>query len=332
VPQDVPVTDRPAHDDAAEPHALVPALRRAAPALPPAVESTVDVAVGAAVTVARPVVGVTLALGRAAEPFLRDTVQLLAHPPLVPERLTLGHLADRLGARGRVVRRAAGGDAAEVGGQVLDVAVPTVLDPVLDRIDLTTLVISRVDLARLVAAVLDRMDLTQVVLERVDLDPIVTKVLDGMDLTQVVLDRVDLGSVVESALDTLDLTELVRSRVDLKSIAEEVIDEVDLPEIIRGSTTGVATDVVDGGRMVAINGDEVVNRIVDRVLLRRKARRTAAAGWTGTDDDAARSVSELLTGGKPGEGVADAEPHGAADPAPEPTAGDQASGTQAEEA
>jgi hypothetical protein len=119
----------------------------------------------------------------------------------------------------------------------------------------------------------------------------------------------------------------VRSRVDLKSIAEEVIDEVDLPEIIRGSTTGVATDVVDGGRMVAINGDEVVNRIVDRLLLRRKARRTAAAGWTGTDDDAVRSVSELLTGAKPGEPYPDDE----ATPA-DPATGDHGTGPKAGEA
>ena len=311
MPEDVPVTDDRGDADATdEPVALVPALRPSAPALPPAVEGTIDVAIGAAVTVARPVVGVTLALGRAAEPFVRDTVHLLAHPPLVPEQLTLGHLATTLAGRGRLVRRAAGGDAAEATGQVLDIAVPSVLDPVLDRIDLTSLVISRVDLGRLVAAVLDRMDLTEVVLERVDLEPIVTRALDGMDLTTVVLERVDLGTVIERALDTMDLTDTVRSRVDLKSIAEEVIDEVDLPEIIRGSTTGVAADVVDGTRLVAMNGDEVVNRIVDRLLLRRKARRTAAAGWTGTDDDEVRTVTELLTGDGPGAAGPSTRPEG----------------------
>jgi hypothetical protein len=61
----------------------------------------------------------------------------------------------------------------------------------------------------------------------------------------------------------------------------------------------VAADVVDGTRLVAMNGDEVVNRIVDRLLLRRKARRTAAAGWTGTDDDEVRTVTDMLTGDGP---------------------------------
>lgn len=300
---------------------LVPARRPAAPALPPVVTATVDVALGAAVTVARPALEVATALGRAGWPFVRDTAQLVAHPPLVPERLTLGHLAERLADRGRLVRTAAGEDAVEAGGQVLDVAIPAVVDPVLDRLDLTTLVISRVDLARLVGAVLDRMDLTAVVLERVDLEPIITSALDGLDLTALVLDRVDLGSVIDGALDSMDLTELVRTRVDLKGIAEEVIEEVDLPEIIRGSTTGVAADMVDGSRMVAITGDEMVNRIVDRLLLRRKARRTETHGWTGTDDESVRSVGEFLAGEAAPEG-AGTTPGG---PAPGPSAASTAS-------
>ena len=119
-------------------------------------------------------------------------------------------------------------------------------------------------------------------------------VLDRMDLTEVVLERVELGRVINGALDQIDLNDLVRTRVDLASIAEEVIDDVDLPEIIRDSTTGVAGAVVDGTRLRAVEGDELVNRLVDRILLRRKARRTAAAGAS-LDEDT------TLFGARPGE-------------------------------
>jgi hypothetical protein len=70
----------------------------------------------------------------------------------------------------------------------------------------------------------------------------------------------------------------VRTQVDLAGIAEEVIDEVNLPEIIRESSTGVAAEVVDGARMSAVSGDELVSRWVDRVLLRRQKRRTEVPG------------------------------------------------------
>jgi hypothetical protein len=217
------------------------------------VQGPIDVALGAGLVVARPVVGVTVSLVAAFAPLARDTVALLARPPLVPVAWTPAAIVEGLAARGRVVRVAGVEDAGAAGGEVLDVLIPTVLERVLDRIDLTELVLQRVDLERIVDAVLARMD-----------------------LTEVVLDGVDLGRLVNGALDQVDLTELVRERVDLAGIAEEVIDEVNLPEIIRESTTGVAAEVVDGTRLRAVQGDELVNRLVDRILLRRKARETAA--------------------------------------------------------
>ena len=209
---------------------LVPVVKPGAPTLPAAVQVPLDVALGATVVVARPVVGVTSALVRAFAPLARDTAALVARPPLVPEPLTPAAWIDALSHHGRTVRLAGSEDLEVAGGEALDVVIPTVLERVLDRIDITELVLQRVDLERIVGAVLDRMDLTEVVLER----------------------------------------------VDLAGIAEEVIDDVDLPEIIRDSTTGVAGAVVDGTRLRAVEGDELVNRLVDRILLRRKARKTAA--------------------------------------------------------
>ena len=252
-----------------EPRTSLPVVRRAGPQLPASVEGPVDVALGAAVLAARPVFGAALSVGRAVEPIARGVWGLAVRPPLVPHDWTPGAVAERLATRGRQVRFAAGADVSELTGQTLDVVVPTVLDPVLDRIDLTALVIGRVDLERLVGAV-----------------------LDTMDLTELVLDRVDLHAIVEAALDSLDLTQLVRDRVDVAALAEEVVEEIDLPDIIRESSTGVAGEVVDGARLSAVTGDELVNRWIDRFLQRRKARRTQAPGESAPDAAAGEGDSD----------------------------------------
>ncbi|HSN07167.1 MAG TPA: hypothetical protein VLV82_07450 [Candidatus Angelobacter sp.] len=264
------MSDGPVHGDAGAEDArpLLPVVRRAGPRLPASVETPVDVALGAAVTVARPVVAVAVGASRAVEPLVRVAWSLALRPPLVPESWTPAALAVRLADRGRHVRFAAGADATELGGQTLDVLVPSVLEPVLDRVDLTGLVLDRVDLERLVAAVLDRLD-----------------------LTELVLDRVDLHRVVESALDSLDLTQLVRDRVDVAALAEEVVEEIDLPDIIRESSTGVAGDVVDGARLSAVAGDELVNRWIDRFLQRQRRHIHRSTG-TPTPADGAATTGE----------------------------------------
>jgi hypothetical protein len=169
-----------------------------------------------------------------------------------------------------------GMDLTEVVLQRVDLA--PIVTSALDQLDLTGVVLERVDLERIVTSALDSLDLTSVVLDRVNLERIVSAALVELDLTQVVLEQVDLGTVVQGALDQLDLNAIVRERVDLAGIAEEVIDEIDLPEIIRESTGGVATEAVRGVRMTSIDADERLNKIVDRVLLRRRGRKTDAPG------------------------------------------------------
>ena len=85
--------------------------------------------------------------------------------------------------------------------------------------------------------ILDQMDLTEIVLKRVDLVKVVDAVLDQMDLTEIVLKRVDLVRVVDAVLDQMDLI----------ALANEIIDGVDLPEIIRDSTGSMASETVKGG-------------------------------------------------------------------------------------
>ncbi len=144
---------------------------------------------------------------------------------------------------------------------------PRLVGAVLDRLDLTELVVSRVDLDRVargldVEAVLDRLDLTELVVSRVDLDRVargldVEAVLDRLDLTELVVSRVDLDRVargldVEAVLDRLDLTELVMSRVDLDRIAgtldiEAIAHRLDLNALAaRIDLIGLAEQVVVG--------------------------------------------------------------------------------------
>ncbi|MBI1377548.1 MAG: hypothetical protein GC157_08720 [Frankiales bacterium] len=265
---DDPVTGPVGAPAAGEPgREVVPVVHRAGPRMPAAVEVPLDVALGAAVVVARPVLAAGSVVRRTVGPVARVGLALLARPPLVHPDWTPAALAQRLGDRGRQVRFAAGADVTAAGNDALDLLVPAVMGPVLDRVDITGIVLERVDLERLVVAV-----------------------LDSMELTDVVLDRVDLQRIVESAIASIDLTEIVRSRVDLAGLAEDVIEEVDLPEIIRESSTGVAAEVVDQARLSAVAGDELVNRWVDRIMLRRKARRTTAPGAEARAQEEVRSA------------------------------------------
>jgi hypothetical protein len=95
------------------------------------------------------------------------------------------------------------------------------------------------------------MDLTALVRERVDLDAIVGEV----DIDAVAA-RLDIDAVID--------------RVDLVGLAQGVMDALDLPAIIRGSTASVASESVQDVRLQSIAADEVVTRVVDRLLLRRR--------------------------------------------------------------
>jgi hypothetical protein len=162
---------------------------------------------------------------------------------------------------------------------LLDVLVPLVVDEILDRIDLTQIVIDRVKVMRIVdevdiAGIVGHLDFDSIVesvpidhiLELVDINGIVARV----NLNQVMA-RVDVNAIVS----TVDIDAIV-SRVDLGKIANEVIADIDLPEIIWESSSGMASESVVGVRMQGRAADERINRIVDRVLRRRRDRNTEA--------------------------------------------------------
>jgi hypothetical protein len=137
----------------------------------------------------------------------------------------------------------------------LGYVVPRLVEAVLDRLDLTELVVQRVDLDRVargldVEAVLDRLDLTELVVQRVDLD----RVARGLDV-QAIGDRLDLDALA--------------ARLDLVGLAERVVVGIDLPQLIRDSTGSVASEGIAGVRMQGMEADQALTHLVDRLLRRR---------------------------------------------------------------
>lgn len=256
-------------------------------------DAALDYAAGAAATAAAVTLGVATAAATAVAPVARPLARLALRPPLVPASYAPQTWLRLLKDVGRSQREATG----HAVGLLLDWLVPEVLAQVLDRVDLTQIVLDRVDLDAVVSAVdldgavarvdldaaagrldidliIGRLDLTRIVVENVDLDAVAARldiesILDRLDLTALVENRVDVDALVAG----VDLQAII-DRIDIVHIAEDVIDAVDLPEIIRESTGSVASETVRGVRMRSIAGDEAIGRVVDRMLLRRKARRT----------------------------------------------------------
>ena len=148
---------------------------------------------------------------------------------------------------------------------ILDRVVPTVTQAIIQRVDVTNVVIDNVDLRAIVVRALDSLDLTDLVISRVDLRVVIEDALNQLDLTQVVLDRVDLDAVV----DAVQLDPVI-DRLPITDIAEYVIEQVDLPQIIRQSTGGVAADAIDAARLASYRTDVGVAQFVDRLIFRRR--------------------------------------------------------------
>lgn len=118
---------------------------------------------------------------------------------------------------------------------------------------------------RVLDAVLDQLDLTQLVIDRVDLN----RVIASVDFEDVV-GHIDIGGVMErvdidEVVDRLNV-ERVIARLDMPRLALEVIDQIDLPEIIRASTGSVASESVRVVRMQTFGADRAIARVVDKLL------------------------------------------------------------------
>lgn len=240
-----------------------------------AVPPVVDVAISAGLTAAGMVARSATTAYRLVQPF----ATLVLQPPVLPERYWPQRGIDQLADRGERARK----QGVRQAWALLDDLVPFVVDAILDRIDLTQIVIDRVKVIRIV----DEIDINAIanaIVGRIDYDTIIERVpinhiLELVDINGIVA-RVNLNQImarvdVNAIVSTVDIQAII-SRVDLGGIVNEVIDEIDLPEIIWESSGGMASQTVVGVRMQGRAADERINRIVDRVLRRRHDRKTAA--------------------------------------------------------
>ena len=210
-------------------------------------------------------IGTAAALCRVAAPPVRLALRTARRTPGVASA------ARALQDGGRVLRLRA----LEVAVAELGVLLPATVAAVLDRLDLTDLVVRRVDLDRVVQeldvdALLNRLDLTGIVVTRVDLH----RVVQGLDVDAVVA-RADLEAAV--------------ARLDLIGLAEYVVDGIDLPKIIRESSGTVASEGLRQVRLSSFEADRAVAQFVDRLLLRRGARGDGPVPGAGPGADGARA-------------------------------------------
>jgi len=257
----------------------------------PTVPAAVDAALGAAALATSVAVSMMRRVARVAAPI----GHMVLHPPILNERLHPARVVDALAHLGREARTSTDGDL----NRIIAAVVPPVVDQVLDSLDLTALVRERVDIDMLVsavdiAAIVDRLDIDAIVREvdidaivrQVDIDAIVRQVdidaiVDRVDI-DAIAKRIDLDAIVErididAIVSRIDLDAIV-DRVDVVSLAEEVVNGIDLPEIIRESTGTMASEVVRDARMQSIVADVAIARLVDRIIHRRRTRRTDAPG------------------------------------------------------
>ena len=146
--------------------------------------------------------------------------------------------------------------------------VPEITRTILDQIDFEA-VVDQVP----IETILDHVDVDDVI-KRVDLDAVVQRI----DVNEIA-ERLDLNAVasgidVDAVVARVDLDAIV-SRIDVAGLAQEVIDDIDLPEIIRESSGSMASETVQEIRVLSINADRFVARLVDRILRRRTRREVA---------------------------------------------------------
>ena len=231
-------------------------------------EPVPDVLIGLAGVVVEQLLRAGHLAARATGPGMR----LVLDPPFVPAARRPMRLVEALARRGRAERAAFGRGL----DRLVATRVPPLVDHVAVLVPLTDLVRDHVDLDTLVASV----DLDAAV-GGVDLDAIAARidieaVLDRIDLTDLVMKRVDLDAIVRSvdldaAVRGVDL-DAILARIDLEALANDVIAAIDLPEIIRDSSGSLTSETVRNVRMHSIDADRAVDKVIERLKVRRHPR------------------------------------------------------------
>jgi uncharacterized RDD family membrane protein YckC len=170
---------------------------------------------------------------------------IVMHPPILTERLHPARIVEALTDRGRAPRTSTGADL----NQIIAAVVPPVVYEVLDNLDITALVLDRVDIDTLVSAVdveaiVDRVDIAAIV-ERLDIDAIVSNV----DIDAIVR-KVNIDAIASQ----LDIDAIV-SRVDVDTIVYQLDVDAIVPREARsfqGHRAGLVTRLAAGAIDVGV--------------------------------------------------------------------------------
>ena len=210
--------------------------------------------------------GLAVLRGVAAQPVLRS--RAVWRPRFVPTRLQPATLVTEVARRGARHRART----AEQVGALLDQWTPALVELVVSRLDLTSLVLRHVDIDRVVAAAdLDAavagVDLDAVV-QRVDLVAVVEQVLAAIDLPAIIRDSSGsmasetvrgarmTGITVDEAISRALERRLFRRRRAPRPDGDEVVDKDELSVVpseartYQGTAAGIATrfaaNTIDG--------------------------------------------------------------------------------------
>jgi hypothetical protein len=239
----------------------------------------VDALLGAAALAMGAAVLATRHFARAAAPLGR----VVLHPPFVDKRLHPARLVEALAHRGSEARTSTRGDL----NRVIAAVVPPVVYEVLDNLDLTALVLERVDIDTLVSAVdveaiVDRVDIAAIV-EQLDIDAIVSNVDIDAIVRMVNIDAIasqlDIDALVsrvdvDAIVSQLDIDALV-SRVDVDAIVSQLdidalVSRVDVDAIVSQLDVDAIVSRVDLDDIAKrIDLDAIVERIdIDAIVSR----------------------------------------------------------------
>ena len=105
-----------------------------------------------------------------------------------------------------------------------------------------------------------------------------------------VVDRIDIGAIV----DRVDVNEVVQ-RVDV----DAVVEQTELGTIVARSTSGFASEALDAARTQAVDVDDIVTRVVNRVMRRRQEDLPLGPGRSPARGPAGDEEPRAVTPGEP---------------------------------
>ncbi|MFZ4516288.1 MAG: RDD family protein [Acidimicrobiia bacterium] len=112
-------------------------------------------------------------------------------------------------------------------------------------------------------------EVAQQLVTQIDLPAVVRQVP-----VQAIAQEIDLTAVIQS----IDLNQIIAG-INIRPIADQVIDELDIPSIVRATTSSMASDITNAGRIGLMRVDDAVGRSADWCLRRSTVRTAPLSGY-----------------------------------------------------